>query len=85
MAHVRCWEQIVSQQLDFRLIVLEDDVILSEHIPDALKILSSNLRQFDFISIQNETKKRRLYSSESFGKFSFYEFVKTSGGFGGTL
>lgn len=80
MAHVRCWEQIVSQQLDFG-VVLEDDVILSEHIPDALKILSSNLRQFDFISIQNETKKRRLYSSESFGKFSFYEFVKTSGGF----
>lgn len=82
MAHIRCWEQIISQQLDFG-VILEDDVILSERISDALKILNSNLRQFDFISIQNETKKRWLYSSESFGEFSFYEFVKTSGGFWG--
>ena len=82
MAHIKCWKQIVSQRLDFG-VIWEDDVILSERISAALKILSSNLGRFDFVSIQNETKKRWLYSSEFFGEFSFYEFVRTSGGFWG--
>lgn len=78
IAHVKCWEKIFENNLDFG-IILEDDILIDEKLPLAIKFLEDNYNKWEFIRLQQETKSRRCYNKEIFKDFSIYEFVRTSG------
>ena len=81
IAHVNCWKKIVNQNIDFGM-VLEDDVFLSGNFPDSIKFLYSYFNKWNFVLLHPETKKRLLYTSETYGVgYSLREYIRTSGGF----
>lgn len=82
ISHVKCWEEILKQNLDFG-IVLEDDITLGDNFPQAIEFIKKYFDKWDFIRLQVETKTRKLYDQENFGEFSIYEFIRTSGCFWG--
>ena len=62
--------------------VLEDDVFLSGNFPDSIKFLYSYFNKWNFVLLHPETKKRLLYTSETYGVgYSLREYIRTSGGF----
>lgn len=82
IAHIKCWEKIISEGLDFA-VVLEDDVFLDDKFPKAIDFIKRRFGKWNFIRLQVETKPRLLYGKEDFGEFSIYEFIRNSGGFWG--
>ncbi len=79
ISHVNCWNKIFTEGLDFG-VVLEDDVILSDKFPSALKFLQQHFSEWNFTRLQTETKKRILYAEKVYETFSLREFIRTSGG-----
>lgn len=82
ISHVKCWEEILKQDLDFG-IVLEDDITLDGNFPKAIEFIKKYFDKWNFIRLQVETKTRSLYDQENFEDFSIYEFIRTSGCFWG--
>ena len=78
IAHVKCWEEIIKQNIDFG-IILEDDIRLDVKFLKALEFIDEHFDKWEFIRLQVETKPRLLYQKEDFKDFSFYEFIRTSG------
>lgn len=79
ISHIKCWLEIVRQDLDFG-VVLEDDAILSEKFLSAIRFLQEHPFEWDFIRLQPETKNRILYFQKKFSEFAFDEYIRTSGG-----
>lgn len=82
IAHIKCWEKIVSEDLDFA-VILEDDIFIDGKFPQAIDFIKKHFNKWDFIRLQVETKKRLLYNKEDFGDFSICEFIRNSGCFWG--
>jgi Glycosyltransferase involved in LPS biosynthesis len=78
ISHIKCWEEIVKQNLDFG-IVLEDDIVLDDKFADAVDFIKSNFDKWRFLRLQCEVKDKKLYNKEDFADFSLYEFIRTSG------
>lgn len=78
ISHIKCWLEIVRQDLDFG-VVLEDDAILSGRFSSAIKLLQEHPFEWDFIRLQPETKNRILYFQKKFSEFAFDEYIRTSG------
>lgn len=55
MSHIRCWESIVEQELDFAL-VLEDDAILTDDIVGYIEKLSHTSSDWDYIKLSHGSK-----------------------------
>ncbi|GGI77447.1 glycosyl transferase [Shewanella hanedai] len=55
MSHIRCWELIVEQQLDFAL-VLEDDAILTEDMAKYVDKLAHTSSDWDYIKLSHGSK-----------------------------
>ena len=82
IAHIKCWEKIVSEDLDFA-VILEDDIFIDGKFPRAIDFIKEHFNKWDFIRLQVETKKRLLYNKDDFGEFSICEFIRISGGLWG--
>lgn len=55
MSHIRCWELIVEQELDFAL-VLEDDAILTDNIVKYIEKLAHTSSDWDYIKLSHGSK-----------------------------
>ncbi len=62
LSHVRCWQQIVEQQLDFALI-LEDDAHLVDSIQDCIRLLGNSHQQWDYIKLSGGSKQKQALDS----------------------
>ena len=78
IAHIKAWETMLEQNLDFA-VILEDDICINENFPKAIEFLKSHSQKWDFIRLQVETKTRKLYVKEDFEDFSICEFIRNSG------
>jgi glycosyl transferase family 25 len=78
IAHIKCWEEIIKQNLDFG-IILEDDITFDDKFPQAIEFIKKYFDKWDFIRLQVETKSRLLYQKQDFEGFSIYEFIRNSG------
>lgn len=57
LSHIRCWEHIVEQQLDFAL-VLEDDAILTSDIIKYLEKIANFSTDWDYIKLSRGSKTK---------------------------
>lgn len=57
LSHVRCWERIVKDELDFALI-LEDDAILTQELKGFLEVLPSLSTDWDYIKLSHGSKTK---------------------------
>ncbi len=72
LSHKKAWEQILSENLDFA-IVLEDDVEVSPKLVDFISKLNDIPEEFDFIKLISPGRKKRVIKRT---KFFDYEIVK---------
>ncbi len=66
MSHIRCWEQIVEQELDFAL-VLEDDAILTDNIIKYVEKLAPSCADWDYIKLSHGSKVKSAVDSMDLG------------------
>lgn len=58
LSHIRCWEHIIEQQLDFAL-VLEDDAILTPDIVRYIDKLAGSSVDWDYIKLSRGSKTKK--------------------------
>lgn len=66
MSHYRCWEKILSDDLDFALI-LEDDGILTDEMPKYLEKLADTFTEWDYIKFSHGRKPKEDVASVDIG------------------
>ncbi len=66
MSHMRCWEKIVNDDLDFAL-VLEDDAILTDDMPKYLEKLADSFQEWDYIKFSHGRKQKEDVASVDIG------------------
>ena len=66
LSHVRCYEKIIAEQLDYALI-LEDDAILTEHINGYIKNIPMISNDWDYIKLSHGSKVKKVIDTVSIG------------------
>ncbi|WP_412504006.1 glycosyltransferase family 25 protein [Shewanella indica] len=66
MSHVLCWEKVISDDLDFALI-LEDDAILTDDMPKYLDKLAESFREWDYIKLSHGSKQKKDVAAVDIG------------------
>lgn len=59
LSHIRCWEKIIADKLDFALI-LEDDVKLDESLVTYIQCLSSSVADWDYINLSSGHNSKKF-------------------------
>ena len=62
LSHMRCWEQIVAEDLDFALI-LEDDAVLTTEMPKFIQAMTQIALDWDYIKLSHGSKQKALGKS----------------------
>jgi glycosyl transferase, family 25 len=66
MSHIRCWERIVAEKLDYALI-LEDDAILSQDLVGFIGKLGDSYDEWDYIKLSHGNKLKKILEPVDIG------------------
>ncbi len=75
ISHIRCWQQIVAQQLDFALI-LEDDFLLEGDLPALLQAISAIKTPWHLLKLAMPNKQQKIIASEPLVEFQLVHYQK---------
>ena len=75
ISHIRCWQQIVAQHLDFALI-LEDDFLLDGDLPGLLAAISALNTPWHLLKLAMPNKQQKIIASSAQGDFQLVHFQK---------
>lgn len=76
ISHIRCWQQIVAQQLDFALI-LEDDFVVQCDLPALVNEISQLKEQWHYIKLAMPNKAQPVIQRKALGAgFSLVHYKK---------
>lgn len=79
LSHIRCWQQIVDEQLDFALI-LEDDILPRPQIVDCLQRFESVSSDWDYIKLYSKKLKYISGSTSLSADIHLHKLAKLSAG-----
>ncbi|EKE85248.1 glycosyltransferase family 25 protein [Idiomarina xiamenensis] len=79
LSHLRCWQKIVDEQLDYAIIV-EDDLCLSPEFADVPHVLAALQHPWQFIKLGNPFKPRQQHVIESQADFDLVSYDKAPSG-----
>lgn len=75
ISHIRCWQQIVEQQLDFALI-LEDDFLVDGDLPALLKAITELTQPWHLLKLAMPNKQQKIIAGKQEPAFSLIHFKK---------
>lgn len=75
LSHVRAWQKIVDEQLDYALI-LEDDILLHDEIKSGLDAVQAIQEPWDLIKLAEAPVKRKVVHQIPVGDFSLVTYNK---------
>jgi len=75
LSHVRVWQKIVDEQLDYG-VILEDDILLQDHIQQGLETIKDIQQPWDLIKLAEEPVKRKAVHQIPIGDFSLITYNK---------
>jgi glycosyl transferase, family 25 len=84
LSHIKCWEMIVANNLDFA-VILEDDVSVDESILNIIHLINKKKIDFDwdYLKLGESPEKRKYEIIFSKEKHEFIKYIKApSGTFG---
>ncbi|MCB5226291.1 glycosyltransferase family 25 protein [Alishewanella sp. 16-MA] len=75
ISHIRCWQQIVAQQLDFALI-LEDDFLVDGDLPALLSAIAAVPTPWHLLKLAMPNKQQKIIASSPGTPFQLVHFQK---------
>jgi glycosyl transferase family 25 len=75
LSHVRAWQKIVDEQLDYA-VILEDDILLQENIQGGLEAIEYIQQPWDIIKLAEVSAKRKVVHQIPVGDFSLVTYNK---------
>jgi len=75
LSHVRAWQKIVDEQLDYA-VILEDDILLQDDIQQGLEAIKDIQQPWDLIKLAEEPAKRKAVHQIQAGAFSLITYNK---------
>ncbi|MEC4727598.1 glycosyltransferase family 25 protein [Shewanella sp. D64] len=66
LSHIRCWEKLLAEELDYAL-VLEDDGILTDELPLFITKLAKSFEHWDYILLSHGRKIKPVIDSLDMG------------------
>lgn len=75
ISHIRCWQQIVEQQLDFALI-LEDDFLVSGDLPALLEAIAALQQPWHLLKLAMPNKQQKIIAGTEQQPFALVHFKK---------
>jgi len=75
LSHVRAWQKIVDEQLDYA-VILEDDILLQENIQVGLEAIKYIQQPWDIIKLAEAPTKRKVVHQIPAGDFSLVTYNK---------
>lgn len=67
LSHMACWQNIVTQQLDFALI-LEDDAVLRSQLPEFITAVAGLEFEWDYIKLSHGSRQKKLLQQVDIGE-----------------
>jgi glycosyl transferase family 25 len=76
ISHIRCWQQIVAQQLDFA-IILEDDFILQADLPQLIASIQALATPYHYLKLAMPNKQQPVLTRQPMlNGFSLVDYKK---------
>jgi glycosyl transferase family 25 len=75
LSHARAWQAIVDEQLDYA-VILEDDILLQDHIQQGLEAITYIQQPWDVIKLAEAPAKRNAVHQIPAGDFSLITYNK---------
>jgi glycosyl transferase family 25 len=75
LSHVRAWQKIVDEQLDYA-VILEDDILLQGDIQEGLEAIKNIQQPWDLIKLAEAPAKRKAVHQIAVGDFSLITYNK---------
>jgi glycosyl transferase family 25 len=75
LSHVRSWQKIVDEQLDYG-VIFEDDILLEDDIKQGLEAIQNISEPWDLIKLAESPVKRKVVHNISAGDFSLVTYNK---------
>ena len=81
LSHVECWRRIITDKLDFA-IILEDDLVLDDQFPHAIGAIEqfTHSNEWDYIKLANPFKKRPYQTRTALDRFTLVNYPKAPTG-----
>lgn len=75
ISHIRCWQQVVEQQLDFALI-LEDDFLIEGDLPRLLQSIAELQQPWHLLKLAMPNKQQKIIAGSAKQPFALVHFKK---------